>query len=81
MLLVVSFSPLNRSVQHSNVISKPELDPRNSAITQRLELLKQAQATGAQLPAAPGPQDVHPTAYTNTFIQPPGLTGPPLPQR
>jgi len=55
-----------------------ELDPRNTAITQRLELLKQAQATGAQLPAAPGPQDVHPTAYANTVVQPPGLTGPPL---
>ncbi|KAI0063142.1 TPR-like protein, partial [Artomyces pyxidatus] len=37
-----------------------ELDPTNAAITQRLQLLKHSQATGAQLPAAPAPQDVHP---------------------
>jgi glucose repression mediator protein len=41
-----------------------ELDLGNGAITQRtqrLHLLKHLQATGAQLPAAPAPQDVHPT--------------------
>ncbi|KZT08948.1 TPR-like protein, partial [Laetiporus sulphureus 93-53] len=37
-----------------------ELDPSNTAITQRLQLLRTAQATGSALPAAPGPQDVHP---------------------
>ncbi|EKM60453.1 uncharacterized protein PHACADRAFT_55115, partial [Phanerochaete carnosa HHB-10118-sp] len=37
-----------------------ELDPANQAIAQRLALLKNAQATGQALPAAPGPQDVHP---------------------
>ncbi|KAL4069259.1 TPR-like protein [Scleroderma citrinum] len=55
-----------------------ELDPGNHVITQRLQLLKNAQATGSQLPAAPGPQDVHPTAYANSTVPPPGLTGPPL---
>ena len=54
-----------------------ELDPSNTAITQRLALLKQAQATGSALPAAPGPQDVHPTAYANPMM-PPGLSGPPM---
>ena len=34
------------------------LDPGNPDITQRLHLLKNTQATGSQLPAAPGPQDV-----------------------
>ena len=29
-------------------------------LSQRLQILKNAQATGGQLPAAPGPQDVHP---------------------
>ena len=42
-----------------------ELDPTNAAIAQRLSLLKTAQSTGGALPAAPGPQDVHPTAYAN----------------
>ncbi|GLB36610.1 putative tetratricopeptide repeat [Lyophyllum shimeji] len=55
-----------------------ELDPNNPAITQRLQLLKTAQATGGQLPAAPGPQDVHPTAYASAVVPPHGLTGPPL---
>ncbi|KAH9921315.1 uncharacterized protein B0H18DRAFT_936074 [Fomitopsis serialis] len=55
-----------------------ELDPSNTAITQRLGLLKQAQATGSALPAAPGPQDVHPTAYANPMMPPPGLSGPPM---
>ncbi|KAI0706189.1 hypothetical protein BC835DRAFT_1403620 [Cytidiella melzeri] len=56
-----------------------ELDPSNVAIAQRLALLKNAQATGQALPAAPGPQDVHPTAYANQLLhQPAGLSGPPL---
>ncbi|THG93797.1 hypothetical protein EW026_g7537 [Hermanssonia centrifuga] len=56
-----------------------ELDPSNAIIAQRLQLLKNAQATGSALPAAPGPQDVHPTAYANPMIpQPAGITGPPL---
>ncbi|KAF8971594.1 hypothetical protein BDZ97DRAFT_1254628 [Flammula alnicola] len=55
-----------------------ELDPSNVAIAQRLQLLRTAQATGGQLPAAPGPQDVHPTAYASSVVPPPGLTGPPL---
>ncbi|CCM06303.1 uncharacterized protein FIBRA_08554 [Fibroporia radiculosa] len=55
-----------------------ELDPSNTAITQRLQLLRTAQATGSALPAAPGPQDVHPTAYANSLMQPHGLGGPPL---
>ncbi|KAJ3709461.1 hypothetical protein C8R42DRAFT_730079 [Lentinula raphanica] len=42
-----------------------ELDPGNAVISNRLQLLKTAQATGGQLPAAPGPQDVHPTAYAS----------------
>ncbi|KAJ2979603.1 hypothetical protein NUW54_g11118 [Trametes sanguinea] len=55
-----------------------ELDPSNTAITQRLALLRQAQATGQALPAAPGPQDVHPTAYANPMMPPAHLGGPPL---
>jgi len=55
-----------------------ELDPTNPVISQRLQLLKTAQATGGALPAAPGPQDVHPTAYASAVVPPPGLTGPPL---
>ena len=55
-----------------------ELDPSNLAIGQRLQLLRNAQATGGQLPAAPGPQDVHPTAYASSVVPPPGLSGPPL---
>ncbi|TEB14050.1 TPR-like protein [Coprinellus micaceus] len=53
-----------------------ELDPSNPAITQRLQLLKQAQSAGGQLPPAPGPQDVHPTAYASAVVPPPGLNGP-----
>jgi len=56
-----------------------ELDPSNVAIAQHLQLLKNAQATGSQLPAALGPQDVHPTAYTSSVVPPPAnLNGPPL---
>ncbi|KAG2066822.1 hypothetical protein BDR04DRAFT_1159834 [Suillus decipiens] len=55
-----------------------ELDPGNHVISQHLQLLKNAQATGGQLPAAPGPQDVHPTAYASAMVPPLGLTGPPL---
>ncbi|KAF9808700.1 hypothetical protein IEO21_07787 [Rhodonia placenta] len=55
-----------------------ELDPSNTAIAQRLQLLRQAQLTGSALPAAPGPQDVHPTAYANSMMPPPGLSGPPM---
>ncbi|KAG2140005.1 hypothetical protein BD769DRAFT_1696446 [Suillus cothurnatus] len=50
----------------------------NPYISEHLQLLKNAQATGGQLPAAPGPQDVHPTAYASAVVPPPGLTGPPL---
>ncbi|KZT42756.1 TPR-like protein [Sistotremastrum suecicum HHB10207 ss-3] len=53
-----------------------ELDPNNMHIRRRLELLKNAQQTGGQLPAAPGPQDVHPTAYAST-AGPPNMIGGP----
>ncbi|TDL13750.1 hypothetical protein BD410DRAFT_365540 [Rickenella mellea] len=56
-----------------------ELDPNNPVITQRLQLLRNAQATGGQLPAAPGPQDVHPTAYASALGLPVTMSdGPPL---
>ncbi|KAI6001849.1 hypothetical protein EDD15DRAFT_2472500 [Pisolithus albus] len=55
-----------------------ELDPGNHVVSQRLQLFKNAQATGSQLPATPGPQDVHPNAYANPSAPPPGLSGPPL---
>src|ERR1700761_8919933 len=56
-----------------------ELDPNNTSIEQRLVVLRRAQATGAQIPAAPAPQDVHPTQYANSAVPPPpGLGGPPL---
>ncbi|TDL15850.1 hypothetical protein BD410DRAFT_902365 [Rickenella mellea] len=56
-----------------------ELDPNNPVITQRLQLLRNAQATGGQLPAAPGPQDVHPTAYASAVGPPVTMSGgPPL---
>ncbi|KAF7319823.1 TPR-REGION domain-containing protein [Mycena kentingensis (nom. inval.)] len=56
-----------------------ELDPSNPVISQRLGLLRNAQQTGGALPAAPGPQDVHPTAYASAVVPPPGLSGgPPL---
>lgn len=50
-----------------------ELDPSNQIITQRLQLLKSAQVNGTRVGAAPGPQDVHPTAYAN--VVPPGPGG------
>lgn len=55
-----------------------ELDPQNVSVTSRLQLLKHSQATGAQLPAAPPPQDVHPTAYASAVVPPPGLGTPSL---
>ncbi|KAF5358882.1 hypothetical protein D9757_012305 [Collybiopsis confluens] len=42
-----------------------ELDPENRDISNRLQLLKTAQATGGRLPVALAPRDVHPTAYAN----------------
>lgn len=48
-----------------------DLDQNNVLIKQRLELLRNAQRTGGSLPAAPGPQDVHPTAYAT--VGPPTL--------
>ena len=53
-----------------------ELDPSNHVISQYLQILKNAQATGGQLPAAPGPQDVHPTVYASAVVPPSGLTHP-----
>ncbi|KAG6914714.1 hypothetical protein DXG01_015763 [Tephrocybe rancida] len=55
-----------------------ELDPSNPAISQHLQLLRTAQATGGQLPAAPGPQDVHPTACASAVVLSNNLSGPPL---
>ena len=52
-----------------------ELDPGNHMITERLHLLRQAQATGGQLPAAPNPQDVHPTAYASAVGPPATIPG------
>lgn len=46
-------------------IRAADLDPDNQDVKTRLELLKGVQANGGMLPAAPGPQDVHPTAYTS----------------
>ncbi|KAG8903947.1 glucose repression mediator protein [Tulasnella sp. 403] len=40
-----------------------DLDPSNQVIKSRLRLLRDVQANGGTMPAAPGPQDVHPTAY------------------
>ncbi len=40
-----------------------DLDPTNTAIKNRLHLLKNAQRDGMTLPPPPPPQDVHPTAY------------------
>ena len=37
-------------------------------IKQRLALLREAQCTGGALPAAPGPQDMHPTAYATVGL-------------
>ena len=53
-----------------------ELDPNNLAISQRLQLLRNVQATGKQLLAALSPQDIHPTAYASSVVPPPGLSGP-----
>lgn len=57
-----------------------ELDPSNQIISQRLQLLRNAQQTGGSLPAAPGPQDVHPTAYASAVGPPMNISagGPPL---
>jgi glucose repression mediator protein len=52
-----------------------DLDPTNPVITQRLTLLKHVQATGGAMPDAPGPRDVHPTAYASTG--PPTVIGHP----
>jgi glucose repression mediator protein len=54
-----------------------ELDANNPAITQRLQLLKDAEAAGDRTArvAPPHPQDVHPTAYASSVQAPPG---PPL---
>ncbi|EPQ27234.1 uncharacterized protein PFL1_05157 [Pseudozyma flocculosa PF-1] len=49
-----------------------ELDPDNPHIQQRLVLLRNAEAKGEQVPSAPMPQDVHPTAYANNNGMPPG---------
>ncbi|KIM58092.1 hypothetical protein SCLCIDRAFT_129092, partial [Scleroderma citrinum Foug A] len=50
-----------------------ELNPGNLSEL-HLHLLKNAHATGSQLPTAPGPQDIHPTAYANPTVPLPGLT-------
>lgn len=56
-----------------------ELDPTNRTIADRLQLLRNAQITGTPVPAAPGPQDVHPTAYASASLPPTNaFTGPPL---
>ncbi|KAH8823209.1 hypothetical protein DL96DRAFT_1439479, partial [Flagelloscypha sp. PMI_526] len=54
-----------------------KLDPNNTVITQCLQLLQQAQATGQTLPGLPGPQDIRPTAYAST-VNPPVMNGPNL---
>ncbi|KAH8818700.1 hypothetical protein DL96DRAFT_1714997 [Flagelloscypha sp. PMI_526] len=46
-----------------------ELDPNNTVITQRLQLLRQAQATGQTLPSPSQPQGVHAATYAS-------ITGP-----
>jgi glucose repression mediator protein len=66
---VSTFISLRYAYAHAS-----ELDPSNHVISQCLQILKNAQATGGQLPAAPGPQDVHPTAYASAVVPPPGLT-------
>ncbi|KAF9263059.1 TPR-like protein [Marasmius fiardii PR-910] len=46
-----------------------ELNPSNSVISERLRLLKHARTAGlqqVQAPAAPDPQDVHPTLYRSS---------------
>ncbi|KZV74782.1 TPR-like protein [Peniophora sp. CONT] len=52
-----------------------ELDPNNASIANRLQVLKHSQATGAQISAAPAPQDVHPTLYANPAPPAPGPPG------
>ncbi|KAJ3884585.1 hypothetical protein GG344DRAFT_83816 [Lentinula edodes] len=54
-----------------------ELDPSNIVISDRIQLLKNVQTTGGQLPAALDPQDVHLESYANTIIPPPCVTSPP----
>lgn len=49
-----------------------ELDPENPHIQQRLQLLRNAEAKGENVPGAPMPQDVHPTAYSNDSGMAPG---------
>ncbi|SNX86681.1 probable TPR-containing protein Mql1 [Melanopsichium pennsylvanicum] len=49
-----------------------DLDPDNPQIQQRLHLLRNAEAKGGELPEAPVPQDVHPTAYANNNGMAPG---------
>ncbi|SPO31231.1 probable TPR-containing protein Mql1 [Ustilago trichophora] len=49
-----------------------DLDPDNPQIQQRLQLLRNAEAKGGELPEAPVPQDVHPTAYANNNGMAPG---------
>ncbi|KAH8120724.1 hypothetical protein DFH11DRAFT_1500001 [Phellopilus nigrolimitatus] len=57
-----------------------ELDQANGAISQRLQLLRNAQQTGQSVTtSAPLPQDVHPTAYASAAGPPVTITGgPPL---
>ncbi|KAG8972476.1 Lysine-specific demethylase 6A, partial [Tulasnella sp. 427] len=58
-----------------------DLDPNNQVIKSRLRLLKDVQANGGAMPAAPGPQDMHPTAYASGHGPPSmlmtGGSGPP----
>jgi len=49
-----------------------ELDPTNTHIKARLQLLRSGQATGPNQHNAPVPQDVHPQAYQNGVGVPPG---------
>ncbi|KAG9001061.1 glucose repression mediator protein [Tulasnella sp. JGI-2019a] len=51
-----------------------DLDPNNQSIKARLRMLKEVQSTGGTMPAAPGPQDVHPTAYASAH-GPPSMIG------
>jgi glucose repression mediator protein len=49
-----------------------ELDPTNTHIKSRLQLLRSGGATGPNQHNAPVPQDVHPQAYQNGVGVPPG---------
>ncbi|KAG8888607.1 glucose repression mediator protein [Tulasnella sp. 332] len=51
-----------------------DLDPNNQSIKNRLRMLKEVQTSGGIMPAAPGPQDVHPTAYASAH-GPPSMIG------